>query len=77
MSFGLLEGVTVLDLASVGPAARASRWLADYGARIVEGCRAHLSKADLRRLDNRLAPLQGPAALANTAKRPLPATPFE
>lgn len=32
----LLEGVTVLDLASVGPAARASRWLADYGADVVK-----------------------------------------
>jgi alpha-methylacyl-CoA racemase len=33
---GLLDGVTVLDLASVGPAARASGWLADYGADIVK-----------------------------------------
>jgi alpha-methylacyl-CoA racemase len=32
----LLDGVTVLDLASVGPAARASRWLADYGASVVK-----------------------------------------
>ena len=32
----LLDGVTVLDLASVGPAARASRWLADYGADVVK-----------------------------------------
>jgi alpha-methylacyl-CoA racemase len=32
----MLEGVTVLDLASVGPAARASRWLADYGANVVK-----------------------------------------
>jgi alpha-methylacyl-CoA racemase len=32
----MLEGVTVLDLASVGPAARASRWLADYGADVVK-----------------------------------------
>jgi alpha-methylacyl-CoA racemase len=32
----VLEGVTVLDLASVGPAARTSRWLADYGARVVK-----------------------------------------
>ena len=32
----LLQGITVLDLASVGPAARASRILADYGARIVK-----------------------------------------
>ena len=31
-----LNGVTVLDLASVGPAARTSRWLADYGARVVK-----------------------------------------
>ena len=28
----LLDGITVLDLASVGPAVRASRWLADWGA---------------------------------------------
>lgn len=32
----LLAGYTVLDLASVGPAARTSRWLADYGARVVK-----------------------------------------
>ena len=32
----LLDGITVLDLASVGPAARASRWLADYGAHVVK-----------------------------------------
>jgi alpha-methylacyl-CoA racemase len=32
----LLDGVTVLDLASVGPAARTSRWLADYGATVVK-----------------------------------------
>src|SRR5690349_13379596 len=32
----LLAGVTVLDLSSVGPAARTSRWLADYGARVVK-----------------------------------------
>lgn len=31
-----LDGVTVLDLASVGPAARASRWLADYGATVIK-----------------------------------------
>lgn len=31
-----LEGITVLDLASVGPAARASRILADYGAAVVK-----------------------------------------
>jgi alpha-methylacyl-CoA racemase len=31
-----LDGVTVLDLASVGPAARTSRWLADYGAAVVK-----------------------------------------
>jgi alpha-methylacyl-CoA racemase len=33
---GFLEGITVLDLASVGPAARASRWLADYGAGVIK-----------------------------------------
>jgi alpha-methylacyl-CoA racemase len=33
---GLLDGVTVLDLASVGPAVRASGWLADYGAEIIK-----------------------------------------
>src|SRR3954452_18902731 len=32
----LLRDVTVLDLASVGPAARASGWLADYGADVVK-----------------------------------------
>ena len=32
----LLDGITVLDLSTVGPAARASRWLADYGARVVK-----------------------------------------
>jgi len=32
----LLDGITVLDLASVGPAARTSRWLADYGAGVVK-----------------------------------------
>src|SRR3989442_5758331 len=36
MTTAMLEGVTVLDLASVGPAARASRWLADYGATVVK-----------------------------------------
>jgi alpha-methylacyl-CoA racemase len=32
----MLDGITVLDLASVGPAARASRWLADYGADVLK-----------------------------------------
>jgi len=32
----MLDGITVLDLASVGPAARASRWLSDYGATVVK-----------------------------------------
>jgi alpha-methylacyl-CoA racemase len=32
----LLEGISVLDLSSVGPAARASRWLADWGAEVVK-----------------------------------------
>ena len=31
-----LTGITVLDLASVGPAARTSRWLADFGARVIK-----------------------------------------
>lgn len=31
-----LDGIRVLDLASVGPAARASAWLADYGADVVK-----------------------------------------
>lgn len=35
MSPGFLDGVRVLNLASVGPAARAARWLADYGADVV------------------------------------------
>jgi alpha-methylacyl-CoA racemase len=33
---GLLDGITVLDLASVGPAVRASGWLADYGAAVIK-----------------------------------------
>ncbi len=33
---GMLDGITVIDLASVGPAARTSRWLADYGARVIK-----------------------------------------
>ncbi len=33
---GFLDGTVVLDLASVGPAARASRILADYGAAVVK-----------------------------------------
>ncbi len=33
---GMLDGITVLDLASVGPAARTSRWLADYGATVIK-----------------------------------------
>jgi alpha-methylacyl-CoA racemase len=33
---GLLAGVVVLDLASVGPAARCTRLLADYGATVVK-----------------------------------------
>ena len=32
----MLEGITVLDLSTVGPAARAGRWLADYGATVVK-----------------------------------------
>lgn len=36
MSSSPLAGITVLDLASVGPAARTSRWLADFGARVVK-----------------------------------------
>lgn len=36
MSTSPLDGITVLDLASVGPAARTSRWLADYGASVVK-----------------------------------------
>ncbi len=32
----MLDGIYVLDLASVGPAARASRWLADYGAAVTK-----------------------------------------
>ncbi|MEY9895566.1 alpha-methylacyl-CoA racemase [Catenulispora sp. MAP5-51] len=35
MAGPLLGGIKVLNLASVGPAARAGRWLADYGAEIV------------------------------------------
>ncbi len=36
MSASPLQGITVLDLASVGPAARTSRWLADFGARVIK-----------------------------------------
>lgn len=36
MSSGMLDGVTVLDLSAVGPATRAARWLADYGATVVK-----------------------------------------
>ena len=36
MSPSSLTGITVLDLASVGPAARTSRWLADFGARVIK-----------------------------------------
>jgi alpha-methylacyl-CoA racemase len=36
MTAALLDGITVLDLSSVGPAARATRWLADWGARVVK-----------------------------------------
>ena len=31
-----MRGITVLDLATVGPAARATRLLADYGASVVK-----------------------------------------
>jgi alpha-methylacyl-CoA racemase len=37
----MLRGITVLDLATVGPSARASRWLADYGARVVKVSSTH------------------------------------
>src|SRR6202043_3769183 len=33
---GPLEGVTVLDFSSVGPAARCTRLLADYGALVIK-----------------------------------------
>lgn len=36
MTASPLQGITVLDLASVGPAARTSRWLADFGARVIK-----------------------------------------
>lgn len=36
MPAGFLSGITVLDLSSVGPGSRASRWLADYGATVVK-----------------------------------------
>jgi alpha-methylacyl-CoA racemase len=35
---GLLDGITVLGLASVGPAVRAAGWLADYGATVINIC---------------------------------------
>jgi alpha-methylacyl-CoA racemase len=33
---GLLDGITVLDLSTFGPAPRAAGWLADYGADVVK-----------------------------------------
>ena len=36
MTCSLPAGITVLDLASVGPGARTSRWLADFGARVIK-----------------------------------------
>lgn len=36
MAAGFLDGVTVLDLSTVGPASRCSRILADYGATVVK-----------------------------------------
>lgn len=36
MASSFLDGVTVLDLSSVGPAARCSRILADYGATVIK-----------------------------------------
>src|SRR5579884_1210968 len=33
---GFLDGVTVLDLSSVGPASRAASWLADFGAGVLK-----------------------------------------
>jgi alpha-methylacyl-CoA racemase len=33
---GFLDGITVLDLSAVGPATRASGWLADYGADVIK-----------------------------------------
>ena len=35
MAEGFLDGITVLNLGSVGPSARAARWLGDYGASVV------------------------------------------
>ncbi len=32
----MLDDITVLNLASVGPSARAAQWLADYGARVIQ-----------------------------------------
>ena len=36
MTTPALDGIRVLDLASVGPGARASRTLADYGAEVIK-----------------------------------------
>ena len=41
MAPGMLDGITALDLATVGPAARASRWLSDYGARVIKVASTH------------------------------------
>jgi alpha-methylacyl-CoA racemase len=36
MTAGMLDGITVLDVSTVGPAARATRWLGDWGATVVK-----------------------------------------
>jgi alpha-methylacyl-CoA racemase len=43
---GPLQGITVLDLSSVGPSARCTRLLADYGARVVKVAPVPSSEAE-------------------------------
>ena len=72
MSDGMLDGITVLDLASVGPAARASRWLADYGARGREGRPGARTSRACRscRRSSRTARTAACGARSSTSRRP-------
>ena len=56
----LLQGFKVLDLASVGPAARASRILADYGMEVIKV--APVAKVKLDSAEKKSLPEQPAAA---------------